>query len=126
MNVRVGGLLGWGIVIYAVMFLLWSAFQIYGFIEGIIPRIVGFLVLVVLALIAGHSLRANSWTEILPYSFSWAVIMIIFDAVMSVPIAGWGMYADWNVWFGYAVVCVAPLLALYPRFSRFSSSIPGV
>ena len=121
MGVRLGALLGWGIVIYAIMFLVWSAFVVYGFVDGFGPRFVGLLVLVALGIIAGRALRAHSWHDILPYSFSWAVMMIVFDAAMSVPLSGWGMYSNWNLWFGYAVVLLAPLLSLYPQFSRFSS-----
>jgi len=121
MGLRLGSLLGWGIAIYAVMFLLWSAFVVYGFVEGAAPRIAGFLVLVATAVIAGKALRAHSWRDILPYSLSWGVLMVVFDAVMSVPLAGWQLYADWNVWFGYSIVVLAPLFALYPRFNRSSS-----
>src|SRR3989344_6245338 len=109
MTVRVGSLLGWGVVIYALMYLLWSAFVTYGFIDGLLPRVVGFVVLVIVCIIAGRSLHAHSWRDVLPYSFAWGIMMAALDVVMSVPFAGWEVYADPNVWFGYAVVVVAPL-----------------
>lgn len=119
MGIRLGALFGWGIVIYAVVFLTWSAFGTYGFIEGYAPRVLALLVLIMVAVIAGRSLHAGIWSDILPYSLSWAALMAIFDAVMNLPLSGWELYADWNIWFGYMIVVVAPLLALYPRFSRF-------
>ena len=121
-GLKIGELWCWGIAIYAVMFLLWSAFLTYGFVDGFAPRTLGLLVLVVTTVVAGRSLRASSWHDILPYSLSWAVIMAVFDGVMSVPFVGWEMYADWSLWLGYSVVVLGPLLALYPRFERFSAS----
>ena len=118
MGLKLGALFGWGVVIYAVMFLLWSAFVTYGFMFGWAPRIVGVLVLVTVAILAGRSLRVSSWHDILPYSLSWGMMMIILDGVMNVPLAGWQVFTDWGVWFGYSVVVLAPLLSLYPRFTR--------
>ena len=120
MGMNVGKLLGWGISIYALVFLLFSAFLTYGFVEGYAPRIIGFLALVVICITAGRSLNAHSWLDILPYSLAWGTMMFVLDVVMSVPIGGWAIFTDWNVWFGYAVVVIAPLFALYPRFDRIS------
>lgn len=106
---KVGKLVGWGIVIYAIMYLLWSAFIAYGFTDGFLPRVAGLLVLVAISLKAGLSLRMHSWKDILPYSIGWAIIVGILDAVFSVPFSGWMIYTDLNLWFGYAVVAVAPL-----------------
>ena len=126
MRFRIGALFGWGIVIYAVMFLLWSVFVTYGFVEGMAPRIFGLVILVVLAVLAGRSLKASTWYDIIPYSVCWGLIMAVFDVVMSVPFAGWQIFLDWNVWFGYGVVALAPLLVLYPRFGNFSLSSHSV
>ncbi len=119
---KYGALFGWGIVIYAIMFLLWSGFVTYGFVDGLAPRIIGLLALIATTLIAGRSLRFQAWSDILPYSFLWAVIMGLFDAVFSVPYSGWQLYLDWNVWFGYALVAIVPLFSPYLRFQRTSSS----
>ena len=126
MRFRIGLLFGWGAVIYAVMFLAWSAFVTYGFVEGLAPRVLGLVILVALAVIAGHSLRAHSWHDILPYSVCWGIIIAVFDILMSVPFGGWQIFFDWNVWFGYGVVVFAPLLALYPKFGNLSLPSQGV
>lgn len=118
--------LGWGIAIYAIMSLVWSGFITYGFIEGLAPRIVGLVILIALALMAGSSLRLSSWSDILPYSIAWGVMMAILDGIFSVPYAGWQLYTDLNVWFGYLIVVVAPLFAPYLRLVRMPSRPPGV
>lgn len=112
---KFGPLLGWGITIYAVMYLAWNGFVLYGFTQGFVPRLCGLLVLVVVATIAGRSLRLAGWKDVLPYSLAWAIVVILLDAIFSVPFSGWQLYADWNVWVGYALVALVPLLAPYTR-----------
>ncbi len=104
-------LLGWGIVIYAIMFLAWDGFVIYGFTRGITPHIFTLLILLVLATIAGRSLNFRSWKDILPYSLSWAVMMGLLDMIYTVPFSGWQIYSDVNLWVGYAFVALLPLLS---------------
>src|SRR3989344_3068294 len=116
---RYGKLLGWGIVIYAVMFLMWSGFVTYGFIEGFAPRVTSLLILIGITIYAGLSLGFHRWPDILPYSLSWALLMATLDGVFSVPYTGWQMYFDWNIWFGYAVVAITPLLEPYFRLERY-------
>lgn len=112
---RYGAVLGWGIVIYAVMSLAWSGLVTYGLSGTIVSRFAELLVLVIVATLAGRSLRFHSWKDIIPYSFFWAVMMGLLDAVYSVPFGGWQIYADWNLWLGYCLVAVVPLLAPYTR-----------
>lgn len=114
-HMKLGKAIGWGVCIYAVMHLVWDGFTLYGFVQGFLPRLCGILVLVIMATIAGRSLRFASWRDILPYSFVWTVIIALFDAVYSVPFIGWQLYADWSVWVGYALVTLVPLLAPYTR-----------
>lgn len=110
-------LLGWGVVIYAVMFLLWAAFVTHGFVEGIAPRIVALFVLLTMSAVAAQTLRTTSWQGILPYSFTWGAMMVLLDALMSVPVYGWEVYANPAVWIGYGLVVVVPLFS--PRlFAR--------
>lgn len=114
---RFGALFGWGIVIYAIIFLLWSGFVLYGYGDGVIPRIVGLCVLIVLSLLAGRSLRFHLWRDIVPYSIAWTVVVILLDIVFSVPFTGWALFADWNVWVGYSMILFVPLFAPLMRRS---------
>lgn len=112
---KYGAALGWGIVIYAIMFMTWNAFVIYGFIEGVLPRLAGLVVLIVITTIAGRSLRFHSAKDILPYAIAWVVIVALLDGVYSVPFTGMQLYSDWNIWVGYLLVLCVPLLAPYTR-----------
>src|SRR5256885_1415328 len=111
-------LLGWGVVIYAIMFLLWTLLVTYGIVNGIVPHTLGFIVLVGVTAIAARSLHLSHWAEILPYSFTWALMMVAIDALLNVPVNGWAMFADWSLWVGYGLVVVVPLLA--PKLTRLS------
>lgn len=124
-GMKFGALFGWGVVIYAVMFLLWSGFVTYGFIDGLAPKIISLLVLVGITVVAGQSLRFHAWSDILPYSIGWVVIMAILDGVFSVPYSGFALYLDPNVWFGYAVVAIASLFSPYLRINRQSGHLPS-
>lgn len=112
---KYGVYLGWGIVIYAVMFLLWSGFVTYGFAGNIVSRLLGLAVLITVATIAGRSLRLHAWHDILPYSLAWAIVVGLLDMVLSVPFGGWQIYADWNIWIGYVLVALVPLFAPLTR-----------
>ena len=108
---KYGKLLGWGIVIYAVMALAWSGFAIYGLTGTLTSRLLQLLVLIIVTTIAARSLKFHSWKDILPYSILWAILMGLLDIVYSVPFGGWGIYSDWNLWVGYTLVILVPLLA---------------
>lgn len=112
---RYGALFGWGIVIYAVMYLAASGLLVYGVVGGIIGLLLRYVVLIATAAIAGHTLGFSSWKDVAPYSASWAVVVAILDAVFWFPYAGFAMYTSWGVWLGYATVFLVPLIALQFR-----------
>lgn len=112
---KIGSMIGWGIVIYAVMYLMWNGLVLYGFVDGIVPRLISLSVLVVTATIAGRSLRFTSAKDVAPYSIAWAIVVVLLDMVYTVPYAGWALYSDWNIWVGYALVAASPLVAPYIR-----------
>jgi hypothetical protein len=103
-------LFGWGIVIYAVLYLVWSGMVIHGYTGMFISRVVIIATLVTLASIATRSLRLTHERDVLPYAFGWVVIAAALDAVFSVPSVGWAMYTDWNVWVGYFLLLIVPLV----------------
>lgn len=107
---------GWGILIYAVMYLVWSGLVIYGLSLGLLSLAIRIITLALMTTIAARSLRRTDWKDILPFSISWAIAAAILDAVFLVPFSGWELYASWSVWVGYALVAIVPLLT--SLFSR--------
>lgn len=96
---------------YAVMYMLWRICVLYGFTEGLVPRLVLLFVLIAIGLLAGRALRFSYASDILPYSAGWMLIAIILDRALVYPMAGWAMYADWNIWVGYLLILTIPLMA---------------
>lgn len=115
------GILGWGIVIYSVMYLFWSATVIYGFSFGIFGLVARLAILFLVTSIAARSLAFTNWKDILSYAAGWALLAAVFDAIFLVPFAGWALYASWSVWFGYALVILFPLIATRIRRRKTES-----
>ncbi len=110
MNLR--ALLGWGIVIYAVLFLVWSGLVIHGLSGNFFARFIVLGALVLVTAIATRALRLNSERDVAPYAVGWVFVAAALDAVFSVPNAGWGMYADWNLWVGYVLLLIVPFVVM--------------
>ncbi len=111
---HIGKLLGWGIVIYAVMYLVVAGLAVYQIDSGLLSRTISLLVLVALGTLAGLSLKRHSALDIVPYSLVWMLEVIALDLAMSAPYAGISVLLDWNVWVGYSLVFLVPLFAHYP------------
>lgn len=108
-----GKLFGWGIVIYAVMYLVVALLALYGIAPSLLARVLSLAALIGLATMAGLSIRRHTTRDILPYSIVWTLEVIALDALMSMPYTGFSIYLDWNVWVGYALVALVPLFTQY-------------
>jgi hypothetical protein len=115
--------LGWGVAMYAVMYLLWSGLVIYGLAFGYFSLAIRIAALVFLTTLAARALRKTSRVDVAPYSIAWALTAIALDAVFLVPYAGMALFSQWGVWVGYALIVTVPLLTFWsskalPRPSR--------
>jgi hypothetical protein len=107
--------IGWGIVIYAVMYLAWSGLVIYGLSLGYLSLVLRLVVLYFITNIAARSMRLFNAKDLLAYAALWAIAAAILDAVFLVPFSGWGLYASLSVWFGYALIIAMPVAGSYWR-----------
>lgn len=112
MHLVIGGL-GWGAIIYAVVYTFWSATLIYGLSSGFVALCIRLLVMALITIVAARSLGLSNWKSILEYSVVWALTAIALDAVLLVPFSGWALYASWSVWVGYLLVVLFPLLSAF-------------
>lgn len=114
---------GYGVVLYACMYLAWALLGTYGVVGTAMARTILLLVLLASTLVAARSLRLYSARDILPFSLSWVVTIGAIDALFALPSGNWGVFADPNLWIGYLLVLLAPLVLPYgPRFV----SIPAI
>ena len=111
--------IGWGVVIYAIMYLAWSGMVIYGFSLGMVSLVARLAVLALITTIAARSMHLSTMKDVTGHALAWAAVAIGLDMVFLVPFAGWALYASWSVWAGYALIVVFPLI--YTMFSRRSS-----
>ncbi len=109
------GALGWGIIIYALMYLLWSGLVIYGLAIGLTSLAVRIVALAGITIFAARSLHMTNWRDLVPYTLTWAVCAVVLDAIFLVPFSGFALYTSWSVWVGYALVAILPLIASLRR-----------
>lgn len=110
---KLRALFGWGIVIYAVMFLVSSLLAVHPTGPALIARVVLLCTLVITASIAARSVRAFSERDIALYAFGWVACALVFDALLVVPTTGWLLFTDWNVWVGYLVLFFVPIAVTF-------------
>jgi hypothetical protein len=110
---RLGVLLGWGIVIYAVVRLALSIMGAYGWTQGVVPQFIAILVMLLICTVAGSALKFRSWKDILPYSIGWALVAVFFDVIFAAASGDWVMFSEWSAWLNYALVALFPLCAIF-------------
>jgi len=81
-------LIGWGIVIYAVLYLVWTGLVVHGFSGMIVSRVIVLATLATVTAIATRALRVTSEREVIPYAIGWICVAIIMDAIFAVPSSG--------------------------------------
>lgn len=101
--------LGWGIVIYAIMYLAWSGMVIYGLSLGVVSLVARLSVLALITIIAVRAMRLSDPKDIVGNALVWAATAVGLDMIFLVPFSGWALYASWSVWAGYALIVVFPL-----------------
>lgn len=103
-------LLGWGIGIYAVLNLVWSAIVVHGVSQHIAGRVIMIATLIALVTIAARSLRLISERDAVVYAVGWVLTAAALDAILAVPVSGWGIYGNLNLWVGYGLLFAVPLI----------------
>jgi len=105
-------LIGFGVMIWAVAFLVMAGLIAYQLGNSIIAAVITWIAVAVAAYLCGRNLALNSKAQMLKYSVSWVIIGLILDALFTVPFTGWTIFQSWEVWIGYVLVIAAPLLAV--------------
>tara|TARA_B100000315_G_C14319694_1_gene470207 strand:+ start:80 stop:418 length:339 start_codon:yes stop_codon:yes gene_type:complete len=103
-------LFGLGALIWISAYITASLFVAYKAVDALPAKIIIPIVIGIVAYFAGKNLKLKSIKKILPYSIGWLVIGLILDVIMTVPFTGWAIFAQWNLWVGYALILSIPLL----------------
>lgn len=110
-------LFGWGILFYVVAFLIMSGFIAYGAGTSFMAKISTIIAVAIVVFFAGRNLNESSAGGILKYSISWVIIVAILDVLFTVRFTGWGIFSLWNIWLGYVIILLLPLL-VYKLYKR--------
>ena len=109
MKLNWGKALGFGILLWVLMFVIISIFVAFNIAEGtfiaIIFAIIGGIISFVLA---GKVNPGNMGTAFL-YGLIWVIIVFILDWLISTRFND-AIFSVWTIWLGYALVLLAPLL----------------
>jgi hypothetical protein len=116
-------LLCWGVGIYAVMSLATRIESLYSLTGGLLLSTLNLLLLTLVVSLGERSLRLARAADILPYSVGWMLFSVAFDKLIVLPTVGWTMYSDVNLWVGYALIVIIPLLVPYTREKPEPASI---
>lgn len=103
-------LLSWGVVIYAVLNLVWTILVANGLSDNIVSRVIMIAVLIGLSVIATRSLNLFTERDAVPYAVGWVLIAACLDALGSVSLIGWTYLSNANVWVGYGLLLAVPLI----------------
>lgn len=102
-------LFGYGAVVWATAYIVATALMVYGVFDNVIAKSILVLIVAGAAYLAGRGLSLDSAVSILKYSAVWLIMAVILDAIITVPFTGWGLFTQWNIWAGYAVILLVPL-----------------
>lgn len=105
---------GYGIILYAVMYLAWGLFAAYGFAGTQIARLGLFLVLIASTAIAARSLRYSSLRDSMLFVIAWLATIAVLDALFAGANGTWSIFADPNLWIGYLLVLGTPIVFHIP------------
>lgn len=109
---------GWGIVLYASMYLAFALLATYGYAGTLGARIALLGVLLFSTLIAARTLTHLSKADKIPYALVWVLTIASLDALFAAPTGSWAVFADPNLWIGYGLVFATPLVAPVATHTR--------
>ncbi|TAN33783.1 hypothetical protein EPN28_01370 [Patescibacteria group bacterium] len=104
-------ILGYGVLLYVLMFVIVSVFigfKIYG--NSWAPIVTAVIGGVISYILAGRVKPASAGAA-LGYGIGWVVVGVILDFIITMrfnPV----IFSAWQLWLGYALVLLAPLLAV--------------
>ena len=102
-------LLGFGVLIWDVVFITNATFSTFEILPSLIVQTV-FIVVAIVTFLLSENLDIDSEKEIFKYGITWAIVMIFLDAVVATCCLGWESFLQYNTWINYAIVVFVPVL----------------
>ena len=109
MNVK--NTLVFGAVIWVIMFAVASAFAGYKVGDQLWAQIIIMLATAAVAYLFARPAAPHSAASALLFGVIWAALGLVLDYIISRKFAP-GLYSQWPYWVSYALIVLAPLLAI--------------
>lgn len=101
--------IGFGVLIWVLMFAIVSAFIAFNVYQGVLMGIVTAIIAGVIAFILAGYVKPSSLGIALAYGFIWVVVGVILDGVITMQFNP-EIFGSWSLWLGYFLVLLAPAL----------------
>lgn len=106
-------LFGFGILLYALMFLFWSILMSFGVSDAVWAWPLALIVLAFLVHCIAHKLHTKNLGKLLGYSVGWAIIMALLDYFISMRFTGPVLFQMWETYAAYAIIVLVPLVSMH-------------
>jgi len=103
--------LGFGILIWIIMFVVVSLFVAYKMAQGTVFTVIVTLVTLVAAYFCARNIAPKSAGQAIGYGLIFAIVGIILDFLISQRFAP-GMFSSVFYWISYVLIVLVPLLAV--------------
>ena len=104
--------IGWGVVIYAIVQLFGNMFRLFVFATGFGNVYVLYIIIVATTIGVAYAAGTQNFSESVRYGIGWVMVVWFFDWLIYFQIQGIAMYQDPRLWLGYLLVAVSPALML--------------
>lgn len=101
--------IGFGVLLWILMFVIVSAFIAFNIYQLKWMQIVTAIIAGVIAFLLAGSAKPNKVIIALGFGFCWVVIGVILDAVITMRFNA-EIFNSWSLWLGYALILLVPLL----------------
>jgi hypothetical protein len=108
MNINWKKAIGFGVLLWVLMFVIVSIFVAFKIVDLTGMNIVIAIIAGLISLILAGYVKPDKASTALSYGLSWVVIGIILDAVVTLRFNP-AIFTDWSLWLGYVLVLLAPV-----------------
>ena len=109
MKLNWGKALGFGILLWVLMFVIISVFVAFNIAEGTLISIIFAIIGGIISFILAGKVKPSSAGAAFVYGLVWVIVVFILDWLISTRFNN-AIFSAWTLWLGYALVLLAPLL----------------
>lgn len=106
-------IIGFGILIWVIAFMVVSAFIAFKApTSGLPVKITTVLAVFIATLLLAKNFKPNSQIMAISVGLIWAAIGLGLDYLITTKFTGMSIFGEWNIMVGYLLIILTPLLAV--------------